>query len=93
MDANTKPLVLINRGGGSAGNDSVKRVREALRAIGVDADIKAVSGSQCAKHAAAAVKNGTKLVVAAGGDGTMSAVAGALCAATPRAFRKRPWRA
>ncbi|MGH6729539.1 MAG: diacylglycerol/lipid kinase family protein [Sphingomicrobium sp.] len=73
-----KPLVLVNRGGGSAGKDPIRRVRAALKAAGVDADIKAVSGSGAAKHAAAAVRKGLKLVVAAGGDGTMSAIAGAL---------------
>ena len=78
MEAKTKPLVLVNRGGGSAGDDPVRRMRAALKAAGVDADIKAVGGDAAAKHAAAAVKKGLKLVVAAGGDGTMSAVAGAL---------------
>ena len=73
-----KPLVLVNRGGGSAGKDPVRRVRAALKAVGVEAEIKAVSGGAAAKHAAAAARKGIKLVVAAGGDGTMSAVAGAL---------------
>ena len=78
MTAKMKPLVLINRGGGSAGDDPVSRVRAALKAASFDADIKAVDGGKAATLAAAAVKRGVKLVVAAGGDGTMSAVAGAL---------------
>ncbi len=78
MTTKFKPLVLINRGGGSAGADALKRVRDALREAKVDADIKAVDGGKAATLATAAVKKGVKLVVAAGGDGTMSAVAGAL---------------
>ncbi len=78
MSPKLKPLVLINRGGGSAGDDAVKRVRSALAAARFDATVKAVEGSETAEHAAAAVKRGIGLIVAAGGDGTMSAIAGAL---------------
>ena len=73
-----KPLVLINKGGGSAGDDAAKDIRAALRAQGILADIESIDGDKAAKRAAAAVKKGVKLVIAAGGDGTMSAVAGAL---------------
>lgn len=78
MTIKFRPLVLINRGGGSAGADALKRVRDALREAKFEADIKAVDGRKAATLAAAAVKKGVKLIVAAGGDGTMSAVAGAL---------------
>lgn len=70
--------MLINKGGGSAGDDAVKDIRAALRTHGILADIETIDGGDAAKRAAAAVRKGVKLVIAAGGDGTMSAVAGAL---------------
>jgi len=76
--AASTPLVLINKGGGSAGDDAAKDIRAALRSHGIDADVETVDGAKAANRAAAAVKKGVKLVIAAGGDGTMSAVAGAL---------------
>ena len=75
--------MLVNRGGGSAGDDPVKRIRAALRAHGVDADIKSVDGGNAAKLAVAAVKKGVKLVVAAGGDGTVDKVFKAMAGRSP----------
>ncbi|MEO7634885.1 MAG: diacylglycerol kinase family protein [Sphingomicrobium sp.] len=74
-----KPLtVLINQGGGSAGEDASTRVTAALKTAGVKARIVITHGADCAEQAAKLVKAGAPIVVAAGGDGTMSAVAGAL---------------
>lgn len=73
-----KTLVIINRGGGSAGEDAAARVRAALVAAGVDAELDEVEGKDLAKRAGKAAKTGTRVIVAAGGDGTVSAVAGAL---------------
>jgi YegS/Rv2252/BmrU family lipid kinase len=70
--------ILVNKGGGSAGEDARERVARALKAAGVKARIILAEGADCAGHAARLVKAGAPLVVAAGGDGTMSAVAGAL---------------
>lgn len=70
--------VIINQGGGSAGEDARKRVAEALNKAGVKARIILTHGADCADHAAKLVKAGAPVVVAAGGDGTMSAVSGAL---------------
>lgn len=70
--------VLINQGGGSAGEDARDRVAAALEAAGVEARIVLADGADLAGHAATLVKAGAPVVVAAGGDGTMSAVAGAL---------------
>jgi YegS/Rv2252/BmrU family lipid kinase len=70
--------VIINQSGGSAGEDARRRVAEALAAAGLAADIILADGADCAGHAARLVKAGVAVVVAAGGDGTMSAVAGAL---------------
>jgi YegS/Rv2252/BmrU family lipid kinase len=71
-------IVLLNRGGGGAGDDARERVAAALAKAGIDAPIEAVEGGQLAARATAAVEGGATLVIAAGGDGTMSAVAGAL---------------
>ncbi len=70
--------VLINPGGGSAGADAVDRVRAALGKAGLSADIHEVPGPDLANRAADLAASGLPLVVAAGGDGTMSAVGGAL---------------
>lgn len=72
------PLVIVNRGGGSAGSNPVTRVRQALETAGFEADIEKVRGEKIADRAAAAVRDGVTLVIGAGGDGTMSAIAGAL---------------
>lgn len=70
--------VIVNQGGGSAGDDARERVAAALEAVGVKATIILADGGECVDRAAALVKDGAPVVVAAGGDGTMSAVAGAL---------------
>ncbi len=73
-----KPVVLVNLGGGSADRDAPQRIRKAFadRALGVD--VKPVPPEKLAELVDDAVKNGATAVIAAGGDGTMSAVAGAL---------------
>jgi diacylglycerol kinase family enzyme len=73
-----KSKVLINPGGGSAGDDAIDRVGAALESAGVDAEIEEVEGPRLARRARALAKAGAKLVIAAGGDGTQSAVGGAL---------------
>ncbi|MEO6579819.1 MAG: diacylglycerol kinase family protein [Sphingomicrobium sp.] len=70
--------VLINPGGGSAGEDAISRVEQSLAAAGVDAAIEEVAGPDLAGRAAELAGQGAKTVVAAGGDGTLSAVGGAL---------------
>lgn len=70
--------VLINPGGGSAGGDAIARVKAALARHGLDGTIEQVPGPELADRAAALAKAGAEIVVAAGGDGTQSAVAGAL---------------
>lgn len=70
--------VLINPGGGTAGNDATDRVRAALAATGIDAAIEQVDGTGLAARAAALAKGGARTIAAAGGDGTLSAVAGVL---------------
>ena len=77
-------VTIINEDGGSAGDDAEGRVRAALGAAGIRSDIELVEGRRCAERAAEVVKGGTSLVIACGGDGTISAVAGALAGTRAR---------
>ena len=70
--------VLINPGGGSAGADAVDRVRSALDAAGLTVRIEEVAGPDLTDRATQLAADGAPLIVAAGGDGTLSAVGGAL---------------
>jgi len=71
-----KAQILINRGGGSVGDTSA--IRTALDGAGVEGDIRLLDGHEIPDAAKAAVTHGAELVVAGGGDGTISCVAGAL---------------
>ena len=73
-----KAVILVNQSGGSAGDDACARVTAVLRAVGIEGEVELVAGEQLAERATAAVKAGAPAVIAAGGDGTLSAVAGAL---------------
>lgn len=73
-----RAVTLVNSGGGSVGDDTAERIAQALADAGIDSDTQIVDGEDCAPVAAGHVKQGAKLVIAAGGDGTMSAVAGAV---------------
>ena len=70
--------VLVNPGGGSADETRREALRAALSAAGIEAKLVEVEGKDLAGHAAKVAKRGDRLLIAAGGDGTMSAVAGAL---------------
>ncbi|MEO7503697.1 MAG: diacylglycerol kinase family protein [Sphingomicrobium sp.] len=73
-----KAIVLINKGGGSAGDDARDKVAAALAKAGIDGEVELLDGAALADRAKAAVKDGAPLIIAAGGDGTQSAVAGAI---------------
>ena len=73
-----KAIVLINEGGGSAGDDAGAKVRAALKKAGITGKVELLDGKACVARAAAAAKARAPLVIAGGGDGTISAVAGAL---------------
>lgn len=71
------PVILINRGGGSVGDDARAQVEAALAKVGIAGKVELVE-DRIEDRAAAAAKAGTTMLIAGGGDGTMSAVAGAL---------------
>lgn len=73
-----RAVAILNKSGGSAGDDAEERIRAALNKAGIIGDVIAVEASMCAEHAAECAANGTALVIAAGGDGTISTVASAL---------------
>ncbi|QNN64599.1 diacylglycerol kinase family lipid kinase [Sphingomonas rhizophila] len=73
-----KAITLVNRRGGRAGADARDRVSLALTAAGIEGPVELIDGDQLAARARAAVDHGAALVIAAGGDGSQSAVAGAL---------------
>jgi YegS/Rv2252/BmrU family lipid kinase len=77
-------ITLINKGGGSVAAGIADKIGEALAAAGVDSEVVLVEGKDCAARAADHVKQGTKLIIAAGGDGTMGAVAGELAGSKAR---------
>ncbi len=68
--------VLVNPGGGSAAEDPLPPVREALS--GQDVAVERVEGPDLAHRVEELIAEGATCIVAAGGDGTISAVAGAL---------------
>jgi len=73
-----RAVTLINQGGGGATDGIAERIGEALATAGVNSKVLLVDGKHCAARAAEQVKKGTELIIAAGGDGTMGAVAGEL---------------
>ena len=73
-----RAVVLINKAGGGAADGIAARIGDALAGAGIDSEVLLVESKDCAAIAADQVKNGTKLLIAAGGDGTMGAVAGEL---------------
>ena len=76
-----KAIVLLNQGAGAATETEDarrQRVATALADVGIDATIRAVPGDELEEAAHAAAKENVDAVIAAGGDGTLSTVAGAL---------------
>ena len=77
--------VLINRSGGSLGERSTigrTDVRDALLEAGIEAEPQWLEGSEIRDAAKAALAAGAKLVIAGGGDGTISCVAGVIAGST-----------
>src|SRR2546423_7779871 len=74
--------VLLNARAGDQNATSAHQIADAFRAAGADADVRPTEGASIAGEAAAAVTRGSKVVVVAGGDGTVSAAATALAGST-----------
>jgi diacylglycerol kinase family enzyme len=74
-----KIRVIINRGGGSFGEDSAKKLDPLFAAAGVDAKILVVDPGALERHCGEiATEVGVDALVAAGGDGTISTAAAAV---------------
>jgi diacylglycerol kinase family enzyme len=85
-----KVVALINAAAGpTRGEDRPAAAREALRAAGVEADVRPTDPHDLAGQVRRVVDEGADLVIAGGGDGTVSTVAGAL-AGTPAALAVLP---
>lgn len=81
MDSRGETIVLLNSAAGRRGTvrqSAKEKIKGALTQVGLDADIRPVPGRGLTAAAEAAVLENPKLLVAAGGDGTVSAVAGAV---------------
>jgi diacylglycerol kinase family enzyme len=74
-----KVIALINAAAGSAaGGDRLADAGEALRAAGLEPDIRPVQGADLERAAADAAAQNPHVLVAGGGDGTVSSAAGAI---------------
>jgi len=75
-----RATVLLNRGGGSVTDDEtqVDLITRALLEAGIDANVCPVDGGEIEGSCRAAVERGDPMLIVGGGDGTISAAAGAL---------------
>lgn len=75
-----KAIVLLNKAAGSmaAVGHSGPRIVEQMAALGIQAELRIVSGDQILAEAKASASKPVDVVIAGGGDGTLSTVAGAL---------------
>jgi diacylglycerol kinase family enzyme len=74
--ADGRIAIILNMKSGSAGRRAERRISDILATIGIEADIARVSSGDVRRRAAAAIAAGFERIVAAGGDGTVGAVAG-----------------
>jgi diacylglycerol kinase family enzyme len=78
-----KVVAILNDSAGTRSNEA-DGVRKALALAEVDVDVRIVPGQQMAEAAREAAARGVEAVVAGGGDGTVSAIAGALAGTQTR---------
>jgi diacylglycerol kinase family enzyme len=73
-----KVTVIVNRGGGSFGEDKAEQLESLFEVRGIAARVLAVEPGELDRHCVeAAAEKGVDALVAAGGDGTISTAAGA----------------
>lgn len=72
-----RAVVLLNAAAGGARDDSL-RIAAVLRRAGIDAEVRQINPLELTATARRAIESGARLVVAAGGDGTINAVASAV---------------
>lgn len=70
--------VLANVRAGPRGGEALRRVEEALRAAGVQGELRTVAPERLAAEAAREAEGGARVVAVCGGDGTLLTAAGAL---------------
>lgn len=70
-------VILLNSAAGPFSDDRA-RVIDAVRSAGIEADIRQVGPAELTHVARQAIEAGARLIVAAGGDGTVNAVANAV---------------
>lgn len=73
-------IILINQSGGTAKGDPAigQKVSAAMRAAGIRGDVELLDGADVARRAKEAVDAKAPLVIAGGGDGSISAAVGAI---------------
>lgn len=70
-------VILLNSAAGPFSNE-LARIKAALRDVGIDADVRQVKPQELTSTARQAIEAGIRLIIAAGGDGTINAVANAV---------------
>ena len=75
-----RATVLLNRDGGAAAaaDDIAAKVKAALEGAGIDADLELIDGGEAEPRARGVAERGDPVLIVGGGDGTISAAAGAL---------------
>ena len=73
-----KVVALVNVAAGPAGGDRLSAVADAFSVAGLEAEVRPVDAHDLPAQARRLVEAGVDVVVAAGGDGTVGTVAGAL---------------
>ncbi|HEY2586116.1 MAG TPA: diacylglycerol kinase family protein [Tepidisphaeraceae bacterium] len=70
-----RPVILLNFAAGGGSDGLVPVIRAALLDVGFDAEVRQVKPTQLHHAAREAIARGVRLIVAAGGDGTIRSVA------------------
>lgn len=81
----SQAVVIVNAGSGAGGHGvAAGRIVDVFNAQGINADVTLVPGRDVAGAAARAIRDGASLVIAGGGDGTISTVASVVAGSDAR---------